>query len=123
MTGSVPLIALESNSLATVIAWQRTAGSAEVCCFCAVDQFGVQHLMHLTNDAGLPDAFEISLSEVEVARMAANERGWEIVAFVHTHPTDPPDMSSRDARCFLRDTVPWIIIGTPTSTPSQRTYF
>jgi len=55
-------------------------------------------------------------------RAAAKQRGWQIIAFLHTHPNHAPDMSSRDARCFERDTLPWIIIGTPTSNPCQRTY-
>ena len=123
VTVLAPVIALEKDSLETVSAWQRTAGSAEVCCFLAVDQFGTQHLMLLRNNAGLPDAFEISSSEIEIARAAADQRQWQIVAFVHTHPDDPADMSYRDARCFHRDTLPWIIIGTPTSKACQRTYF
>ena len=53
---------------------------------------------------------------------AAAERGWKIVAFVHTHPQYGPEMSPRDLRCFERDSLPWIIIGTPTMVLRQRTY-
>jgi proteasome lid subunit RPN8/RPN11 len=55
-------------------------------------------------------------------RAAAAQRGWQIVAFLHTHPHHAPDMSPRDLRCFESDTLPWIIIGTPVSDPAQRTY-
>jgi proteasome lid subunit RPN8/RPN11 len=113
---------LDQSALETVIAWQRAAGLMEVCGFCAIDDGGRQHLMRLTNNAGLPDAFEISRSEELVVRKAAEQRGWEIVAFLHTHPDDSPAMSARDAQCFARESLPWIIIGTPTGQPSQRTY-
>lgn len=113
---------LNHAALSQVVVWQRAAGSAEVCAFCAIDKFGEQHLLRLANHAGEPDAFEISHSEVEVARDAAGQRGWKIVAFVHTHPQHPPELSPRDARSFARDTVAWIIVGTPTSSPCQRTY-
>jgi len=113
---------LDADSLRQVIEWQLLAGSSEVCGFCAVDQFGNQHLLRLANHAGEPDGFEISNSEVEVARDAASQRGWKIVAFVHTHPQHTAELSPRDARSFVRDTVAWIIVGTPTSRPHQRTY-
>lgn len=55
-------------------------------------------------------------------RLAAAQRGWQIVAFLHTHPHHAPAMSQRDARAFERDTLPWIIVGTPTTSPQQRGY-
>lgn len=116
------MLALNDAALSQVVGWQRAAGSSEVCAFCAIDQFGEQHLLRLANHAGEPDAFEISNSEVDVARNAARQRGWEIVAFVHTHPQHAPELSPRDARSFARDTVAWIIVGTPTSSARQRTY-
>ncbi|MFS8087121.1 MAG: Mov34/MPN/PAD-1 family protein [Acidobacteriota bacterium] len=118
----IEMLSLDGNCLETVVAWQRAAGILEVCGYCAVDAFGKHHLIQLTNHAGRPDAFEISPLEEETAQLAARQRGWQIVAFLHTHPSHSPDMSSRDALCFERDTLPWIIIGTPTSDPCQRTY-
>lgn len=115
-------ISLDGEALDTVIAWQQSAGAREVCAFCAVDSFGEQHLLQLTNHAGLPDAFEISTADESIAKTVASQRDWRIIAFVHTHPSDPPDMSARDTRWFARDTLPWIIVGTPTTNPSQRTF-
>ena len=116
------MLRLDLHAMDTVIAWQRSEGAREVCAFCAVDSFGKQHLLRLTNHAGLPDAFEISFVEEDVAKSAASQRDWRIIAFVHTHPSDPPDMSARDTRWFARDTLPWIIVGTPITNPSQRTF-
>ena len=116
------IISLDCETLDTVIAWQQSAGAREVCAFCAVDSFGKQHLLQLTNHAGLPDAFEISSAEESVAKSAASQRDWRIIAFVHTHPSDPPDLSARDTCWFVRDTLPWIIVGTPITNPSQRTF-
>jgi proteasome lid subunit RPN8/RPN11 len=113
---------LDGEALARVAAWQREAGSREVCGFCAVDCLGELRLLRLTNQAGLPGAFEISYSEEAVVRVAAAQRGWEIVAFLHTHPHHAPEMSQRDARAFERDTLPWIIVGTPATSPQQRSY-
>jgi proteasome lid subunit RPN8/RPN11 len=113
---------LDGEALAWVAAWQREAGSREVCGLCAVDGLGELRLLPLTNQAGLPGAFEISRSEEAVVRVAAAQRGWEIVAFLHTHPHHAPEMSQRDAIAFERDTVPWIIVGTPTTSPQQRSY-
>jgi proteasome lid subunit RPN8/RPN11 len=104
------------------MAWQRAAGSIEVCALCAVDHFGAQHLLRLTNHAGLIGSFEVSRTEEQIARTVAAEQGWKIVAFVHTHPQYAPEMSPRDARTFKRDTLPWIIIATQASDPAQRTY-
>jgi proteasome lid subunit RPN8/RPN11 len=118
----VPAVRLGPAALDTVIAWQRSAGAREVCGLCAVDQHDEQHVLVLTNHGGLRDQFAVSRSEEEVVRRAAAQRGWEIVAFVHTHPRDTPEMSPRDARGFERDTLPWIIVGTPTVFPRQRAY-
>lgn len=115
-------ISLDNDALKKVIDWQQSAGTREVCAFCAVDSSGKQHLLQLRNHAGLPDAFEISSGEESVAKSAASQRDWKIIAFVHTHPSDSPDMSARDARWFARDTLPWIIVGTPVTNPSQRTF-
>ena len=115
-------ISLDNEALDTVIAWQQSAGTREVCAFCAVDSCGKQHLLQLTNHAGLPDAFEISSADESIAKSAARQRDWTIIAFVHTHPNDPPDLSTSDTRWFARDTLPWIIVGTPTTHPSQRTF-
>jgi proteasome lid subunit RPN8/RPN11 len=116
------MLSLDDDSLEKVCAWQRDSGPLEVCGFCAVDRLGRQHVLRLTNHAAEPDAFETSRSEERAALAAADERGWKIVAFLHTHPEDGADMSPRDALCFERDTLPWIIVGTPTSTPCQRAY-
>jgi proteasome lid subunit RPN8/RPN11 len=113
---------LGAEALSAVVGWQRKAGSKEVCGLCAVDQSGEQRMLLLANHAGLANEFEVSRSEEEVARAAARERGWEIVAFVHTHPDHAPKMSAHDTRCFERDTFPWIIVGTPLSGPSQCVY-
>jgi proteasome lid subunit RPN8/RPN11 len=115
-------ISLDGETLETIIAWQRSAGAREICAFCVLDSFGKQHLLQLTNHAGLPDAFEISSAEETVAKSVASQRDWTIIAFVHTHPSDPPDLSPRDERWFVRDTLPWIIVGAPTTNPSQRTF-
>jgi proteasome lid subunit RPN8/RPN11 len=108
--------------LVTVLAWQRAAGPQEVCALCAIDESGRQRVLRLTNSAGLADAFEVTRSEEQIAAAAAEQRGWTIVAFVHTHPHDPPEMSPRDLRSFERDTLPWIIVGTSTRFPRQRSY-
>ena len=115
-------ISLDREALETITAWQRSTGLGEVCAFCAVDQYGKQHLLRLRNHAGLPDAFETSSTEESIAKSFAHQRGWTIAAFVHTHPSDPPDLSPRDSRWFERDKLPWIIVGTPTTKPSQRTF-
>jgi proteasome lid subunit RPN8/RPN11 len=107
---------LDEKALAQVAAWQHEAGSREVCGLCAVDSLGELHLLPLTNQAGLPSAFEISCSEEAVVRAAAAQLGWEIVAFLHTHPLHAPAMSHSDARAFER------IVGTPTTSPQQRGY-
>jgi proteasome lid subunit RPN8/RPN11 len=122
MTRAKQALCLNVSALATVVAWQRASGSSEVCGLCAVDEFGAQRVLRLTNHAGLADAFEVSRSEEQVVRAATTQRGWKIVAFLHTHPHHGPEMSPRDGRCFERDTLPWIIIGTPTSIPCQRSY-
>jgi proteasome lid subunit RPN8/RPN11 len=114
---------LNLETLNKIVAWQRAAGSLEVCGMLAVDNSGQQQLIQLTNHAGSPDAFEISRSDEALAWKAATHCGWEILAFIHTHPHHSPDMSPRDKRSFDRDKLPWIIIGTPTSDPTQRTYF
>jgi proteasome lid subunit RPN8/RPN11 len=116
------MLRLDPHSLETVIGWQRIAGAREVCAFCAVDSSGKQHLLQLTNHAGLPDAFAVSSTEESIAKSVASQRDWTIIAFVHTHPSDLPDMSARDTRWFARDTLPWIIVGTPITNPSQRTF-
>lgn len=116
------MVRLDDQTLRVVIEWQRMTGDAEVCGFCALDAQGEQHLIRVTNNDVLPGAFAVSSSEDNVARLAAAERGWKIVAFWHTHPDDSPEMSARDARSFAHDNVPWIIIGTPTTDPQQRTY-
>lgn len=122
MTRPEQALCLDGDALTTVVAWQRAAGSQEVCGLCAVDEFGGQRVIRLTNRAGLAGAFEVSRSEEQVVRAAAAQRGWEVVAFLHTHPHHAPEMSPSDARCFQRDTLPWVIIGTPTAGPRQRTY-
>lgn len=116
------VLSLQRDALDTVMAWQRAAGPLEVCALCAVDRFGVQHLFRLTNHAGMIGSFEVSRVEEHIARSVAAEKGWEIVAFVHSHPHHAPDMSPRDARTFERDTLPWIIVATTVSYPAQRTY-
>ncbi len=116
------MVRLDDQTLRLVIEWQRLTGDAEVCGFCAVDAQGKQHLIRVTNNHIVPDAFAVSSSEDNVARLATAERGWKIVAFWHTHPDDSPEMSARDARSFAKDNMPWIIIGTPTTDPQQRTY-
>ena len=122
MTPAQEALCLEPDALATVVAWQRAAGSQEVCGLAAVDELCRQRVIRLTNHAGLADAFEVSRSEEEVMRAAAAQRGWEIIAFLHTHPHHAPEMSPRDAWCFARDTLPWIIVGTPLTLPNQRAY-
>jgi proteasome lid subunit RPN8/RPN11 len=122
MTRSEPEPRLDSDALAMVATWQRAAGPREVCGLCAVDAQGVQHVLPLTNHAGLAGEFEVCRSEEEVVRAAAAQRGWTIVAFLHTHPQDEPEMSPRDASTFERDKLPWIIVGTPTVVPRQRGY-
>ena len=123
MKSAVQSLSLNEGALQTVAEWQRGATSLEVCCFLAVDECGSQRLLRLTNHAALTNEFEVSQSEAEVVRTAAQQREWKILAFVHTHPHDAPDMSARDVGCFERDTLPWIIIGTPLSAPHQRTYW
>ncbi len=115
-------MSLQRDALDTVMTWQRAAGSLEVCALCAVDRFGEQHLLRLTNHAGVIGSFEVSRVEEQIARSVAAEKGWKIVAFVHSHPHHAPDMSSRDTRTFERDTLPWIIIATTASYPAQRTF-
>lgn len=115
-------ITLSAEALATVLDWQRVAGSLEVCGLLAVDGSGRQQMLLLTNHAGLTGAFEVSRSESRLVRAAAAQRGWGIVAFVHTHPYHPPALSARDAQCFERDDLPWIIVGNAASDPVQRTY-
>ena len=122
MTRAEQALRLDGDALSTVLAWQSAAGSQEVCGLCAVDEFGRQRLLQLTNHAGLADAFEVSQSEDEIVRAAAAQRGWKIVAFLHTHPHHGPEMSPRDGCAFDRDTLPWIIVGTSTTLPRQRAY-
>lgn len=122
MTATEQTLCLEEDALAMVVGWQRTAGAHEVCALCAVDELGGQRILRLTNHAALAGSFEVSRSEEEVMRAAATQRGWEIVAFLHTHPHHTPEMSPHDARCFRRDTLPWIIVGTPMAVPCQRAY-
>ena len=122
MTRAEEALCLAGDALAAVITWQRAAGSREVCGLCAVDQVGELRVLALTNHASLPGDFEVSRSEEDVVRAAAARRGWKIVAFLHTHPHHSPEMSPRDARCFALDTLPWIIVGTPTAAPQQRAY-
>jgi proteasome lid subunit RPN8/RPN11 len=115
-------LSLDGEALALVATWQHAAGSREVCGLCAVDCLGKLRLLLLTNHAGLPGAFEISPSEEAVVRAAAAQRGWAIAAFLHTHPHHGPAMSHDDARAFERDRLPWIIVGTPTTSPQQQSY-
>jgi proteasome lid subunit RPN8/RPN11 len=122
VTPAQEALRLKPDALATVVAWQRAAGFEEVCGLAAIDELCRQRVIRLTNHSGLADAFEVSRSEEEVMRVAAAQRGWEIVAFLHTHPRHGPEMSVRDASSFARDTLPWIIIGTPVTSPDQRAY-
>lgn len=122
MTGTDMALRLGVNALATIVAWQRAAGQREICGLCAIDGRGVQRVLPLTNHAGLFGEFEVSRSEEAVVRSAAAQRDWEVVAFVHTHPHHAPEMSPRDARCFERDALPWVIVGTLTAHPYQRVY-
>lgn len=115
-------LSLTPDALLDVLAWQRAAGPQEVCGLCAVDESGRQRMLRLTNASDLPAAFEVTRAEEQIVCAAAAQRGWTIVAFVHTHPHHPPDMSPRDARCFARDTLPWIIVETSTRLPCQRTF-
>jgi proteasome lid subunit RPN8/RPN11 len=113
---------LDPEALETVVSWQKAAGAFEVCGFCVVDECGTQRALQLANRAGSIGEFEISRAEEEVLRAAITERRWRLVAFLHTHPDDAPDMSSRDRRCFEADTLPWIIVGTPLTNPCARTF-
>jgi proteasome lid subunit RPN8/RPN11 len=122
MTHGPLILGLAEDTFATFCEWQRAAAPIEVCALCAVDAHGRQHLIRLTNHAGLAGAFEVSRAEERVARAAAVERGWRIVAFVHAHPDHGPEMSVRDAISFDRDTLPWIIVGGAASGPRQQTY-
>jgi proteasome lid subunit RPN8/RPN11 len=101
---------------------QRTAGLREVCAFCVVDANGMQRIVSVANNSGSIGEFEISRSEDEAVSLAVAERGWQIVAFLHTHPEGVADMSPRDAQCFMRDSLPWIIVATLGGRLSQRTY-
>jgi len=122
VTQSKRALRLNPASLALVVAWQRAAGSHEVCALCAVDHAGRQRLLQLTNHAELTGAFEVSRSDSDAVRAAATRLGLKIVAFVHTHPHHGPDMSPRDAQSFDRDTLPWIIVGDVATLPRQRAY-
>lgn len=113
---------LTLDSLRRLVAWQRAAGPQEVCGLCAIDESGQQRVLRLTNSAGVADAFEVTRSEEQIVSAAAAQRGWTILAFVHTHPHHPPEMSPRDTRYFDRDTLPWIIVATSTRVPRQHTF-
>ena len=81
-------LSLDQDVLATVAAWQRAAGSLEVCGLFAVDGFGGQRVMRLTNHAGLPGAFETSRSEEQTAARRSGTMGLEIVAS-SAYPSPP----------------------------------
>ncbi len=112
MSRAEPALWLDDDAVSTVLKWQRIAGVQEVCALCAVDELGRQRLLQLTNHSVLADAIEVCRSEEELVRAAARQRGWKIFAFLHTHPRHAPEMSSRDALAFDRDTLPWIIVAT-----------
>ena len=122
MTVAGDNLLLNDDVLQRIVEWQRHDASREVCGLLALDERGDQHILRLTNNAPLADEFEIYQSEEDVAYAAAQQRHWTVVAFIHTHPHHGPEMSARDARCFARDTLPWIIVGAPWSGPQQRAY-
>jgi proteasome lid subunit RPN8/RPN11 len=113
---------LDKRALKLVAGWQQAAGSHEVCGLCALDELGILQLIRLRNHASLGNQFEVAAADDELARGAAEERGWKITAFFHTHPHDGPEMTELDMRSFAKDTLPWIIVGTPIREPRQRLY-
>jgi proteasome lid subunit RPN8/RPN11 len=119
---AVEALALEGLALTAVVECQRAAGQREICGLCAVDLGGRQHFLALTNRAFDPDRFEILAADEAVSRSIAEQRGWRILAFVHTHLGFGPEMSEHDMRAFRRDSLPWIIVTVEGVHTRQRTY-
>ena len=106
-------------------AWQRAAGSLEVCGLFAVDGFGgrARHAPHQPCRSTWR-LWRPRDRRSRPPRAAAAQWGWELCrVLLHTHPHHAPDMSLRD-RCEALNATRChrIIIGTPTSDPVQRTY-
>jgi proteasome lid subunit RPN8/RPN11 len=104
------VFALDEQAIAVVTACQKAKGWQEVCGLCAADASGAHHFLALTNHALDPWSFETSTNDEAILRSILVRRGWQIVAFVHTHIGSSVEMSEQDTRSYRRDILPWIIV-------------
>jgi proteasome lid subunit RPN8/RPN11 len=71
----------------------------------------VTDVVRLRNCDTRPGRFAVPDSELRRAELLARERGGEVVALAHSHPTSPPVPSDRDALAIARARHPWLIVG------------
>jgi proteasome lid subunit RPN8/RPN11 len=116
------MFTLEPEAIDAVIACQHSVGRQEICGLCAVDAAGTQHFIALTNHSFDPHRFETSASDEALVGRVLRQRGWSVLAFVHTHLWADPEMSDPDAWSFAHDSLPWVIVMIRGGRVEQRTF-
>jgi proteasome lid subunit RPN8/RPN11 len=92
-----------------IVSWVRCHRGEEVCGLLGKDSTGELHFVGLHNSTGLPNHCEITRKEWSRVLECLRIRGWEPVAFVHSH-LGPPVPSATDLENSHGSDLPWVIV-------------
>ena len=105
---------LEASALSELAAGCAQVDSREACGFLLgkSDSSGGKVTAIICSQVPEPVAgeFEISPSEIRRIRRHSKERGLEILALFHTHPSGNPAMSDSDRNALQHSEWPWVIV-------------
>lgn len=102
--------ALTTAQVAELTAAARAALPNECCGFLAGTADAVEAILPVVNELASPVAFRTEARSTLAAFRTMRDRGWDLLAVYHSHPTGDAVPSAADLRGNTYGPIPWVIV-------------